>query len=128
MLFDFPLIYTFLKCTLVGFPGDAGGEELTWQHRREEAQIWSLGRQEDPLEKGMAIHSSILVWRIPWSEEPGGLHGVAKSWTWPKELSIVEHNPSGRDTGLGHRRIKAGKALVPPVLYHCQKSLYLFYI
>ena len=74
---NFPLIYTFLKCTLVGFPGDAGGKELTWQHRREEAQIWSLG-QEDPLEKGMAIHSSILAWRIPWSEEPGGLHGVAE--------------------------------------------------
>ena len=34
-------------------------------------QIWSLG-QEDPLEKGMATHSSILAWRIPWTEEPGG--------------------------------------------------------
>ena len=29
--------------------------------------------QEDPLEKGMASHSSILAWRIPWTEEPGGL-------------------------------------------------------
>jgi len=29
--------------------------------------------QEDPLEKGMAAHSSILAWRIPWTEEPGGL-------------------------------------------------------
>ena len=29
--------------------------------------------QEDPLEEGMAIHSSILAWRIPWTEEPGGL-------------------------------------------------------
>ena len=36
---------------------------------------------EDPLEKGMTTHSSILAWRIPWTEEPGGLtvHGVAKS-------------------------------------------------
>ena len=34
-----------------------------------------------PLEKGMATHSSILAWRIPRTEEPGGLHGVAKSWT-----------------------------------------------
>ena len=41
--------------------------------------IWSLG-QEDALEKGIAAHSSILAWRIPWSEEPGGLvHGVTKS-------------------------------------------------
>ena len=37
-----------------------------------ETQVRSLG-QEDPLEKGMATHSSILAWRIPWTEEPGGL-------------------------------------------------------
>ena len=37
---------------------------------------------EDPLEKEMATHSSILAWEIPWIEEPGGLvHGVAKSCT-----------------------------------------------
>ena len=47
-------------------------------------QTWvqSLG-QENPLEKRMANHSSILAWRIPWREEPGRLlvHGVTKSWT-----------------------------------------------
>ena len=37
-----------------------------------EIWVWSLG-QEDPLEKGMATHPSILAWRIPWTEEPGGL-------------------------------------------------------
>ena len=31
---------------------------------------------EDPLEKGMAIHSSIPAWKIPWTEEPGGLHSM----------------------------------------------------
>ena len=36
----------------------------------QEIQVQSLGR-EDPLEKGMAIHSSILAWRIPWTEDPG---------------------------------------------------------
>ena len=36
-----------------------------------ETQVQSLGR-EDPLEEGMATHSSILTWRIPWMEEPGG--------------------------------------------------------
>ena len=36
---------------------------------------------KDPLEKGMATHSSILEWRIPWTEEPGGLHVVANSQT-----------------------------------------------
>ena len=33
---------------------------------------------EDPLEEGMATHSSILAWQIPWTEEPGGLHGATK--------------------------------------------------
>ena len=35
-------------------------------------QVWFLG-QKDPLEEGMATHSSVLAWRIPWTEEPGGL-------------------------------------------------------
>ena len=38
----------------------------------QETWVWPLG-QEVPLEKGMAIHSNILAWRIPWTEEPGGL-------------------------------------------------------
>ena len=38
-------------------------------------QVQSLG-QEDPLEEGMATHSSILAWRIPWTEEPGGLQST----------------------------------------------------
>ena len=41
----------------------------------QETRVRSLGR-EDPLEKGMAPHFSILAWRIPWTEEPGGLQSV----------------------------------------------------
>ena len=41
----------------------------------QETQVWSLG-WEDPLEKEMATHSSILAWRIPWTEEPGGLQSM----------------------------------------------------
>ena len=41
----------------------------------QETQVQSLG-QEDPLEKGMAPHSSVLAWRIPWAEEPGGLQSM----------------------------------------------------
>ena len=47
----------------------------------QETWVQSMG-WEDPLEEGMATHSSILAWRIPWTEEPGGLqtvHGVAES-------------------------------------------------
>ena len=41
----------------------------------QETRVQSLGR-EDPLEKEMAIHSSILAWKIPWMEEPGGLQSM----------------------------------------------------
>ena len=48
-----------------------------------ETQVQSLGR-EDPLEKEMATHSSILAWRIPWMEEPSGLQSMG--------LQRVAHN------------------------------------
>ena len=41
----------------------------------KEMRVWSLG-QEDPLEEGMATHSIVLAWRIPWTEEPGGLQPI----------------------------------------------------
>ena len=48
------------------------------------AWVWSLG-WEDPLEEGMATHTSFLAWRIPWTEEPGrssiGLHRVGHDWS-----------------------------------------------
>ena len=46
----------------------------------QETQVRSLG-WEDPLEKGMATHSSVLAWRIPCTEESGEVYGVAKSQT-----------------------------------------------
>ena len=54
------------------FPGGGSGKEPACQCRRHERRIQSLG-WEDPLEKGMATHSSILTWRIPWTEDPGRL-------------------------------------------------------
>ena len=41
----------------------------------QEIWVWSLG-QEDSLEKEVATHSSILAWKIPWAEEPGGLQSM----------------------------------------------------
>ena len=52
----------------------------------QETRVWSLGG-EDPLEKAMATHSSILAGKIPWTEEPGGLHSP---WDC-KELNMAEH-------------------------------------
>ena len=51
----------------------------------QETQVWSLG-WEDPMEKGMATHSSILAWRIPWTEEPGGGYSP---WIY-KESDMIE--------------------------------------
>ena len=55
---------------------------------RQETRIRSLG-QEDPLEKKMATHSSILAWRIPWTEESGGLQSP-KRCKEPKESDMTE--------------------------------------
>ena len=52
-----------------GFPGGSNGKESACN-----AETWVRSlRWEDALEKGMATHSSILTWRIPWTEKPGGL-------------------------------------------------------
>ena len=49
-------------------------------HVMRETHVWSLG-WEDPLEEGMATHSSILAWRISWTEEPGGLQSMGSERT-----------------------------------------------
>ena len=79
MIFSYSVLYFHnvgLLCWL-------SGKESTCQCLLvQETQVWSLG-QEDPLEKEMATHSSILAWEIPQTEEPGGLQsmGLQKSQT-----------------------------------------------
>ena len=64
------------------YSGSAVKNLLTVQEMLE-TWVQSLGR-EDPLEEGMATHSSILAWRISWTEEPGRLQSI--------ELQIVRHD------------------------------------
>ena len=59
------------------FPGGSDGKESACNM----GDLGLIPGSEDPLTKGMAIHSSFLAWRIPWTEEPRGLHGVAKIQT-----------------------------------------------
>ena len=61
-----------LKDQTEGFPGDACGKEPAYQSRRHEDEVRSLD-WEDTLQEGMATHSTIFIWRIPWTEDPGGL-------------------------------------------------------
>ena len=66
-------IHTYMYvCMYEGFPGGSDGKESTHIAGDPGSIIQSLG-QEDPLEKGIATHSSILAWRIPWTEDPGRL-------------------------------------------------------
>ena len=60
----------------------------------QETQVRSLG-QEDPLEKGMTTHSSILVWRIPWTKDPGGLQSVRSQRVrhdWVTNIFTLSYN------------------------------------
>ena len=65
-------------------------------------RIWvrSLGG-EDPLEEGMAIHSSILAWRIPWTEEPGGLQSMGSHRLTTKGNLVRARTHTHTHTGVG---------------------------
>ena len=63
---------------ILGLPCSSGGKESACDAG---VPVRSLG-QENPLEKGMATHFSILAWRIPWTEEPGRIQSMgSQSWT-----------------------------------------------
>jgi len=62
----------FLRWNLWAERGFPGGSVVKNPPTMQETWVQSLG-QEDPLEQGMATHSSVLDWRIPWTEKPGRL-------------------------------------------------------
>ena len=86
-----------LLCTKRGFPSGSAVANSPAAQETKETQVRSLG-QEDPLEKGMATHSSILAWEIPWTEEPGGLMSIG--------FQRVGHN---RATEYAHMLLKQNK-------------------
>ena len=73
--------------SMAGLPGWPSGQESDWQ---EETWVQLLGR-EDPLEEGIVTHSSILAWKIPWTEEPGRLQSMGSQrvgHNWVNSLSL----------------------------------------
>ena len=101
-----------------GFEDFPGGSDGKHRPTMQETRVQCLD-QEDPLEKEMAIHSSILVWRIPWMEEPGGLQSSASqsvktrlsdftfTFTWKRTEGWLWVTPSPSDrqeplATLGH--------------------------
>ena len=61
---------------LSGFPGGASGKEPACQCRRPKRQGLDPWVGKVPLEEGMATHFSVLAWRVPWTEEPGGVQSI----------------------------------------------------
>ena len=74
------------------FPCGAIGKDPACQCNRHETRVQSLG-QEDPVEKGMATHSRILSWRIPWRDYT--VHSVTQSQTWLKWFITHTHTHTG---------------------------------
>ena len=67
-------IYIFIYLTVLSLEASLGAQVVSLPAMRK-TRVQSLG-WEDPLEKEMAPHSSILAWKIPWTEEPGGLRST----------------------------------------------------
>ena len=70
----------------MGPPKWLSGQRVRWPMRIQETWVWSLG-QKDSLEQETAAHSTILPWKISWTEEPGGLYSP---WGH-KELNMTEY-------------------------------------
>ena len=82
--------------------------------------------QEDSLEEGTATHTSILAWRIPWTEDPGRLqvHGVSKSWTRlsiHRRKSLFDTNHASENSGVWQLQ-PHGR----PDLYHSAPIISIF--
>ena len=94
-----PTCYLFTQgndTTTLGFPGGSAVKNLPAVQELQDTQVWSLG-QEDPLEEFTATHSSILAWRIPWAEEPGGLQSIGlqrvrQDWSDLAHTATMEHS------------------------------------
>ena len=75
MALCFAKYFLSTRYRLWGFPGGSAVKNLPAVQKMQKTQFRSLGK-EDALEEGMAAHSSILAWRIPWTEEPSGLQSM----------------------------------------------------
>ena len=89
----------------MGFPGGSVIKNLPIMQETQESWVQSLG-QEDPLEKGMVTHSSILSWRIQWREEPGGLQSMGS-----QESDMTEHVHRARNRSVQFSRSVVSNSL-----------------
>ena len=78
----YKLPFRLFSIRMLGFPGGTSGEEPACQCKRREGPLVQSLDPDDPLEEGMATHSSTLAWRIPWTEEPDGLQTIGSQRAW----------------------------------------------
>ena len=111
--------------SLLGLPRWLSGKESTCQCRRCSQETWiqSLGRQ-DPLEKGMATHPSILAWRIIWTEEPGGLQSMGSESQTRLSARTRAHTHTHTHTHISSLLGSLSESLRCPVLYSCTTLWY----
>ena len=117
--YKFPSSFLFLYCGMntLGFPGGSVVKNLPTMYEMQETWVWSLGG-EDPLEEGMATHSSIVAWRIPWTEEPGGY----SPWDRKESDTTEQLRFPFHFLLLGdHTRCRATQP-VPQLLSQCSKA------
>ena len=111
--------------SLLGLPRWLSGKESTCQCRRCSQETWiqSLGRQ-DPLEKGLATHPSILAWRIIWTEEPGGLQSMGSESQTRLSARTRAHTHTHTHTHISSLLGSLSESLRCPVLYSCTTLWY----
>ena len=93
LIYIYIYIYIYTQTHIWDFQGGTSGKEPACWCRRHETWVRSLG-WEDPLEEGIATHSSILAWGVPWTEEPGGLQYMGL-----QELDTTERVTHHQHTG-----------------------------
>ena len=96
-------------------------------------KIWlqSLG-QEDPLEKGMETHSSILAWEFLWTEEPDKavLHGVSKTWTQLSDQNTMKFEKHWQASSQQEREIKKQNKTkqIMLILQYCRNRILILIV
>ena len=93
----------------------------------QETRVWSLDG-EDPLVKEMATHSSILVWRIPWTEEPDWLESIwgLKSQTWLRKWTTTTTLLWNHHHDLDHKSVSPYSFLSSICCFHCCMTFVVF--
>ena len=103
----------------MGFPYGTNGNEATCQCKRHERHRFDPWLKKIPLEEGMTTHSSILVWRIPWTEEPGDLQSIGSQRVGYNKIQPVPSKGDQSWVFFGRNDAKAATPVLWPPHAKC---------